>query len=225
MALYETDFSCVKVDPKTKEELLIHDLNDPTALQCLALILGDAVHNMKSALDYAWLETIRCLAPHLVDHKTLFPARKNVKLLKGPLTTSTIDKTCPSLYDFMVDCVAANPVLQSAIWTVHRLDIGDKHKLLTPVLTKANIVGIEGTNEGGEPWDGGGISEPQKPPYVIRFKHGIHITNNGKLIAEIVVQDVDLEYFFPISGTISTYSNAISRVVQLFEKFLEMEGH
>ena len=45
MALYETDHSMVKVDPKSGEETLIHDFSDPAFFEDAALILGDAIHN------------------------------------------------------------------------------------------------------------------------------------------------------------------------------------
>jgi hypothetical protein len=57
-ALPDFDVATVEINPEGGNEVIKHDIQDRTALSDLALIAGDAVHNLKCALDYTWLETI-----------------------------------------------------------------------------------------------------------------------------------------------------------------------
>lgn len=226
-ALYETDHSSVKVDPETREETLIHDFSDTTFFEDAALILGDAIHNLSCALDYIWLETVTLLAHTLVDDKAKFPARKYIDELKGWLECKSVrvNELCPDLHGFMLDKIATDPGWDEAIWPVHRLDIRDKHRLLIPVLSHVQIEGIEVEDETGKRHIGIGRSvKLQKPPYCIRYRRGLHVTKKGQLTATIMIEDADSGDSMPALETITGYSYYITRVVKLFEAFLEMKG-
>ena len=227
MALYETDHSMVKVDPKSGEETLIHDFSDPAFFEDAALILGDAIHNLKCALDYTWLETITRMAPTLVDDRAKFPVRKNINELKGWMESekARVHTVCPALYRFMLDEIAAHTGWEWVILPLHRMNNRDKHRLLLPVLSHVHIKGIEVEDETGERHIGSGVSaELQKPPYCIRYRRGLHVTNKGELTALIMIEDVESEDRLPVLETISGYSYYVARVVKLFEAFLELEG-
>jgi hypothetical protein len=227
MALYGTDHSNVKVDPKNGEETLIHDFSDPAFFEDAALILGDAIHNLKCALDYTWLETITRMAPTLVDDRAKFPARK-VDELKGWMESkgARVHTVSPALYRFMLDVIAAHTGWEWAILPLHRMNNRDKHRLLLPVLSQVHIKGIELEDENGERHIGSGVSaELQKPPYCIRYRRGLHVINKGELTALIMIEDTDSGDRLPVLEAASMYSHNVSRVVKLFEAFLEMEGY
>jgi hypothetical protein len=225
MALSETDDSTVRVDPKSGEETLIHDFNDPAFFEDAALILGDAIHNLKCALDYTWLETITRMAPTLLDDHTKFPVRKNINELRGWMEKAGVDRVCPPLYEFMLDEIATHTRWEWRILPLHRMNNRDKHRLLLPVLSQVQIKGIEVEDETGERHIGSGVStELQKPPYCIRYRRGLHVTNKGELTAFIMIEDVESKDQLPVLETISGYSYYVARLVKLFEAFLELEG-
>jgi hypothetical protein len=227
IALYQTDHSSVRTDQETGEEILIHDFCDPTFFEDVALILGDAIHNLKCALDYAWLETITRVAPGLVDDRAKFPVRKTINELKGWLESEKVqlDRICPNLHRFMLDEICSHPGWQWAIRPLHALNNRDKHRLLIPVLSHVHIKGIEVQDETGERHSGFGVSsELQKPPYCIRYRRGLHVTSEGKLTGQIMIEYPDSEDSLPALETASGYSYYVSGVIQLFEAFLELEG-
>jgi hypothetical protein len=111
---------------------LKHEIPDAdNALDDLSLIAGDAIHNLRSALDFAWYDTIsRCLPDKLSD-KTKFPVMKTRQDLEGTLHGIEVDTRCPRLFECMVTQI--QPYKggdNSIIWTLHDLDISDKHLLL-----------------------------------------------------------------------------------------------
>ncbi len=112
----------------------------------LGLMLGDALHNARSALDH--------VACRLVEHAggsitqgTAYPIASDaarfavgVKAKLRGASAAAIDA---------VRATAAHPGGDDQLWALHQLDIGDKHKLLIPVgvfLGTVNLhYGIQGT--------------------------------------------------------------------------------
>src|SRR5919108_1570081 len=55
-ALPDTYAARLKNDPKTGDKLVEYGLKGSQEITSdLALMIGDAIHNLKSALDYAWI--------------------------------------------------------------------------------------------------------------------------------------------------------------------------
>lgn len=104
--LHETDTATVDINPDTGGESLKHDFTDaPAAFDDIALMVGDAVHNLNCALDYTWFQTIERLVPAAVDDRAKFPVRKAIEELQGWLTKTEINLASPNLYSFMVDVI------------------------------------------------------------------------------------------------------------------------
>jgi hypothetical protein len=222
-ALEQTDNAIVEIHPEHGTERLTHTL-DESAFDALALVVGDAVHNLNCALDYIWLETIERIVPANVNDRAKFPVHETIGQLKGALKAGNIDTTCPHLFTFMVDeirpCAEGNP----AIWPVHCFANRDKHRLLIPTLAEGHIIGIEVQDEAGERWPGSRFSAPQRPPYCIDFARGLHVTKKGKLSANVVVEDGKFGCHMDIPPDLVMCSGVIAGVVEAFERFLQLRG-
>lgn len=72
-------------------------------LTTAALWIGDAVHNLKCALDYAWMETIERVAPVAISRFAKFPVYPTQEALEGALRGAKIHDVCQSLFRLMVD--------------------------------------------------------------------------------------------------------------------------
>jgi hypothetical protein len=213
--LHETDTATVDINPDTGGEILKHDFTDaPAAFDDIALMVGDAVHNLNCALDYTWFQTIERLVPAAVDDRAKFPVRKAIEELQGWLTKTEINLASPNLYSFMVDVIKACD--GGAIWPVHSMDIRDKHRLLIPVLSAGHIDGIEVEDESGEIFRGFGAGDIQRPPYYIAFRKGLRIKKKGKLTATIIVEDRDFGYYMHIPETLRHYSHFILGIIKNF---------
>jgi hypothetical protein len=222
-ALEHTDTAVVEIHPEHGTERLTHAL-DESAFDALALVVGDAIHNLNCALDYTWLQTIEKLAPTNVNGRAKFPVHRAIEELKGSLRKGNIDTTCPALFYFVVDviqpCDGGNP----AIWPVHCFANRDKHRLIIPTLAEGHISGIEVQDETGKRWPGFGSSPPQRPPYCIDFTRGLHVTKKGKLTANVIVEDGKFGCRMDIPRDLVFYSGTIISVVEAFESFLQRQG-
>lgn len=99
-----------------------------------AVICGDAVHNLRSALDHAYWEIVSPFANTDKERRGLqFPFSETEVRLDEAIKTRLADRVSPSFYQFLLDlkphCELGGNVYLSLI---HKLDILDKHKLLIP---------------------------------------------------------------------------------------------
>jgi hypothetical protein len=96
---------------------------------CFALLIGDAVHNLRTALDHlAWqLVVANGQTPKSGAGGTQFPfydPKSGAKPTHGVI--NGISATAQKLIDAVKPYKGGN----DALWTLHQLDITDKHKLL-----------------------------------------------------------------------------------------------
>jgi hypothetical protein len=112
-----------------------------------ALILGDSVHNLASALDLAWFELTA--ADSLVKQNIKFPiypdrAHLEEFIGKRPKQASLI-AVGGKLLDEIQPYKGGNG---DALYSIHHLDIADKHRLLIPQVQIGRIEAIR--CEGGD---------------------------------------------------------------------------
>jgi hypothetical protein len=222
--LHDSQTSVIEMDQNTGCETLKYEFPDVTAFTDIALMLGDAIHNLNCALDYTWLQTIEKVAPYLIGDRAKFPVGKTVNDVEGLLRKVSVHIKTPALFNFIVRQIQPCDGVGSEIWPAHTLDIRDKHRLLIPVMTTGHIDCLEVEDETGEVFKGPAFSPDfQKPPYYLPFRRGLHIKNKPQLTAQIVIEYEKLGYPPSVPQTIIDYSRYILAVVKLFERFLEAQ--
>lgn len=135
----------------TGKQFLYYSLAEKYIRASLALMIGDAIHNLKCALDIAWCEVYRTLYPKDFNPKFLnFPFYPKREYLETALTEKGKIPAKSSLFELVVNGVKSYKTGDADIWAVHRLDIHDKHQLLIPVLNVLSIDGVELEQENGQ---------------------------------------------------------------------------
>ena len=221
-ALPDSDVATVEINPDGGNQVIKHDIVDTTAATDIALIAGDAIHNLKCALDHAWLETITKLVPSAVSKFAKFPIYPSRDDLEAALRGQKIDIANPDLFRLIVDDIKAYDGGNLATWPIHRLDIRDKHRLLLPVIYYSSISGIETENERGELSTGGyTLATTQEPPYYIPIPLGWRVKNKGKVSIRVMFKYGTPGHVFRIAESFSLYSRFVVEIVQILETFVE----
>ena len=116
----------IENDPKSGDKIHIIQIRQQTPAN-FPLIIGDAIHNLRSALDYlAWqLVLANGQQPKSGRGGTQFPTL-NTKGKSGQGDIQGISTRAQTL----VDAVQPYQGSDDDLWTLHQLDITDKHKLL-----------------------------------------------------------------------------------------------
>jgi hypothetical protein len=221
IGLQDSETSTIEIHSATGGERLKHDFGDREALTDIALMLGDAVHNLKCALDYTWFQAIERLAPAAVGKFSKFPVYEFANNLKTALEGREIHLSAPDLFDLMLTEIKPYAGGNPAIWTIHKLDIRDKHRLLIPVFTNLSIVGIEVEDKAGKRHPGNTWATTQEAPFYVDFEPGLHVKDKGILSYEVIFEDSGQLMHVP--NTIMYYSDFVLKVIEVFERFLQTQ--
>jgi len=213
--------SSIEIDPTARYKAIKHDMTDTELRVDIALLIGDAAHNLNCALDYSWIETITKLVPSAVGKHAKFPVYPTHDALEGTLCGRIVDATSERLYRFIIDEIKPYNGGNFAIWPVHVLDKRDKHRLLIPLLTFASIEGIKLEDQSGTIHTGGTWGTAQAPPYYVDFLYDLNIKDKGNLSLDITFDDTLIDYAPRVDGTLSIYSRFIVEVVKTLEAFVE----
>ncbi len=123
------------VDSKTGDLVLNYEPEQSLRFD-LAPVVGDAIHNLRTALDLAWREFLGKVAPSAVDDYTKFPVRDSRKGVVAAIGRIEI-RSVSGLQDFVLGMEPYYRGKGHAIWALHALDIKDKHMILLPLFDVA----------------------------------------------------------------------------------------
>jgi hypothetical protein len=150
LRLQGTYTSVVEDDSKTGTSSLKYDSTEaPQILSEIALMFGDAVHNLRTSLDYAWVAAMRRINPAMADKHAKFPFRSTLQELDAALAGRNINVAAPKLFDGMRTVIKPYDRGNDMLVRLHDLDIADKHLLLTPVVAYSSISGATVEDETG----------------------------------------------------------------------------
>jgi hypothetical protein len=204
--------------------MLKHDLrNRDELLEDIALVIGDAIHNLHCALDHAWTSTLQKLSPATITKHTKFPIFPSENTLKGALRGIEIHISVPRLFDFMVRDIKPYEGGDDSLWMVHSFDIDDKHRLLLPVFEYSSIQGIEVENEQGEVERGFTWGTHEKPPYYVHIPLGWHFKQKGEVSVAVLFGEGTLTQFADTLDMLWTFQIKTWNTVQLLADFVIAE--
>jgi len=114
-----------------------------------ALVLGDAAHNLITALDYA-INEIEFEVRGFRSKYTKFPMYETRDALKGAVNGGFKEKAPEQVIDCIVDIV--QPYLggyNAILYCLYTIEMEDKHRLLIPKLEMKFVDGIILENDAG----------------------------------------------------------------------------
>ncbi len=211
----------VEIDPKFGNEVIKHDIVDRKSRDALALIAGDAFHNLKCALDYAWIETITKLAPTALGKFAKFPVYRTYDALEAALHGNGIEQSSGDLFKMMLGQIKPYETGDHAIWPKHRLDIRDKHRLLIPTLLYTSISGIETQDYTGEvSRDGFTAGTHQEPPWYVPMPFGVKVKNKVKVSIAVSFDYGSEGHETIFADSLHMYSKHLLRIVETLESLI-----
>ncbi len=208
----------VEIDPNGGHEVLKHDLLDrDKIIDDIALRLGDSIHNLHCALDHAWLSVLTQLCPASINNQTKFPIFPVRDKVEAALRGVKIDSSAPGLFDLVLNRIKPYEGGNDSIWSIHILDVDDKHRLLLPVIEFASIQGIEVENEHGKVVRGSTWSTPEEPPYYVPIEFGWHFKKKGQVAFSVLFDEGARFQFADIRDMLFTFSIHVIQTVDAME--------
>jgi hypothetical protein len=179
------------------------------------LVLGDALHNLRSALDYAMHA-----ASTVWDEHTKFPFRDTRKLLITAINGGLKQKAPKEVIDIIVDVIQPYKGGDGhALWCLHQLDIEDKHRLLIANTKLTFVRGVRGEDERGQKFTfPNWLIVPHHTPFRRLAGHrNIKITDKGKATLAIIFGDGMPLQGMSILPTLREMTVLVNHAVELLE--------
>lgn len=230
-----TDFAEIRVqdDPQGRgQNICIAGIRPPPA--DIALCLGDAIHNLKSALDYivsellGWQNT-RLTFPMSETREELVTSFSTDGLTpcpecgrggRGKGRNAAIEMAVPGIGLFIVDTIKPYKAANGFLWPLNKLDVRDKHRLLIPTVVPKTIRGINAVdNNGNRIVNCSATVREIGTAAVFGLPYDIKIESYGKPTAEILFNEVGVIENQPLFPTLINMSQTVSETIDLFADF------
>jgi hypothetical protein len=197
---------------------------------CVALILGDAVHNLRSALDHLMWEWIGLDGGQ--QHRQLyFPTGQDGKSYKR--SCDGVDTPSAAVKDLLKSFEAFPGGAGHFLYMTHRLDNADKHTTLTPVIHAPTIAELVLVSDGGQvrrrlsDLYGNAEQLGEGETFTVdgaAAGTALDFENDAQIFSHIIF-DVNVEFVRgePIFPTILQLRHAVSNAIDIVERSAELE--
>jgi hypothetical protein len=203
----------IQTDPHTGNDVLSIAPAEPFPDQFL-LVLGDMLHNLRSALDHAWVQTVFIPGKH-----SKFPIHKSIESLVAAVNGLKENAT-EEVKRFIVNVVQPYETGNGKLLVgLHDLDIEDKHWLLITHRQFTRIRGLRAIDERGEEFDIGDwlIVPPHTASKSIEGHRNFAITNNGDARSHVVFGEGSCLQGYYVLPTLHSMTNIIVKIIDRLE--------
>jgi hypothetical protein len=185
-----------------------------------ALIIGDALHNLRSALDILWHKVIEACGGTTSSY-TRFLVRDTEDELVAPLKNALEHKQITEeIYRFILNVVKPCKAGNYPIWALDDLNIRDKHQLIIPIFKLMWVFGVCLEDDQGKVFYPGALmaDEPCRIKLPIElYGKKLTVKNKGHAAPNVFFQ---LGFPFesePIMPSLSRIAEEVTRTVEEFE--------
>ena len=189
----------------------------------LSLILGDAIHNLRTALDHATWELIG-IDGGTQDRWLAFPFGNNQRDYET--TCNGIKTPRDDTKKFFIGLAAYLGGGRQEIYGLHLLDNADKHTVLTPTLGVTSIHQMKVVNPDGAVMatltDNKFGMGPDGRARIMNLGRGLSVEfdQDADPTIEIFFGDVDMFEFQPVDQTVLRLADAVTDILGQFSEFV-----
>ncbi|MCH9054086.1 MAG: hypothetical protein IIA72_24070 [Proteobacteria bacterium] len=214
------------MDAQSNEMVVEVRLNEPIPTS-LPLLIGDAIHNLRTALDQATWELIG-LDGGRQDRSLTFPARRVQRDYEA--ACSQIETPRADTKKFFIAFETYPGGGGEKLFALHLLDNTDKHRILTPIISASTLQSAKVFNQDDEVVgtlqnitftmgpDGRARLAKLGPDRRFEFDENIDPT------IDIFFGDVEFFEFAPLIPTLAHLSEDVSHALEQFEEFVRMRA-
>lgn len=126
-------------DPNTGTQFIDLDVGDAMPVD-FPVIIGDAIHNLRTALDHAMWELMG-IDKGIQDRNTAFPFSRTKTEYEA--ACNGVKTPRDDTKKFLISLEAYEDGAGECLYGLNRLDIRDKHIMLTPVINFAEVTKVK----------------------------------------------------------------------------------
>lgn len=216
-SILKTDFYgfVVEKDENTDKNSL-HFLLKPSLSEDTGLIMGDAIHNLRSALDNLWWELVDRYGG-ICDQNTFFPITKTEKNFEKTIKDRGIESLSSDIAGLLRKNIKPYRGGNDPLYALNELNNINKHRLLIPIYSNVEFRGVTGNI---------GTAKFRNSSFVLgqdaimsfpEITEKYEFQHNGNPRLTIVFGEKQPFEFEPIIPTLQNLSILVSGIVQNVE--------
>lgn len=207
----------IKENPKTGH--IFVNLQAHSLPETVPLILGDAIHNLRVAIELLINQIITNAGGSKGAKITFRETREEFSTLRSQ---GEIHRTNPDLWHFIIDTIEPHKGGKFAAWELNKLDVGDKHHLIIPVLLVTSIqdVVVEDSNKNFVHFANVVVCDDQITGLVRTAAEKVEIKQHGNPTIAVVFADGEIFEGQPIIPTLLQLSQLTSEAVETIRSFM-----
>jgi hypothetical protein len=185
------------------------------------LVLGDALHNLRTALDHTACELVRANGGVPNEH-TYFPICDPAQKLTPAIFNGKV-KGMLSAAQVLIRDVQADRTGDRTLWHLHKLDIIDKHRLLLTASVGMKGWGVEEMTAHGYWFERGmtfSLMEGQEIVNIPTSTYNRQKNEDFKLKLEITFGETEVLEGEPILPAVKQMADLIEALVSKFENLV-----
>ena len=141
----------VDKDSDSINDILEFEVTKPVDVIPFTLVAGDAIHNLRSALDHLWTEIAVRIAGAPDNKRLYFPMHETRDGVITTIKQGPIKKAAPDICELVIDHIKPYRGGNLPLWSLNKLDNIDKHRMPILIGTVQAIRGVSGKGEGPDP--------------------------------------------------------------------------
>lgn len=181
--------------------------------ETLALIIGDAIHNLRASLDHLASAIIRTQDP---DAKPYFPVTQDRQKLPESGSLAQMEAALPGSRDVLLDKIRPVNSGKDHLWAFSVLDIEDKHNLVIPVVTIADIRNINVTCGTNRIAMGACSNNAAKPFTLVRTNEKMTAQGDPETIVNVEFGDGTALKGYPVIPTLLDIAKIVEETLVAF---------
>lgn len=184
-----------------------------------ALIVGDAIHNLRAALDLMACEIVT-IGGGTPSKYTSFFVRDTREELVAAISSGEIKIAGQDICDLISDTIKPYKGGNDPLWALHQLDIMDKHKLLIPTIGVVQVT-VDAYDDNGNQFVNNtlGVGAGGRLQ-AIATSARMHITNYRNPAFGVFFPEGAIFKGQPLVPTLKQLAQLVSGVVETIEKAL-----
>ncbi len=219
LTFLKTDFYrlYIEKDPKDGQNVLKFEAIKEMPCE-VSLIVGDAIHNLRAALDLMACEIVT-MAGEIPNEGTGFLFRDTRDKLIKAINGRKIKIAPRAIIDLIVDTIKPYKGGNDSLCALHALDIVDKHKLLIPVASVTRLIGVSAEDDRHNRFEFRCITVGEGGKLnMVSTSSNLNITNQGQPSFDVLFDKGQVFEGKSVIPTLHQLSQLVSGIVQTIEK-------
>lgn len=208
------------VDPNEPNFQLMYRPIKPIP-ELLALCIGDAVHNLRAALDHLSGGILRAWHP-APPPKPHFPVHSERKSLVTDKHLSLVEEALPGSKELLLEKIRPTDGPNEHLWRFTTLDNNDKHNFILPTINLVEIANINYSTGGNTRVQnvtmGGNAATPHR---LARSNRPIAVQQDFQTAVEVKFAQGSVFENQPVIPTLLQLSELVSEVIATFGRFIQ----